>query len=85
MQLSIATEIISECIGELSDVKTAILPKNGSRRKRMNTFLRFILQEDYNVIVFEEMLKNSGLEYLFDLSKCENVKETKTAKDIGML
>nr|XP_022302858.1 uncharacterized protein LOC111110586 isoform X2 [Crassostrea virginica] len=82
MQLSIATEILSECIGEISDVKTAILPKNGSRRKRMNTFLQFILQEDYNVIVFEEMLKNSGLEYLFDLSKCEHIKETTTAKDV---
>ena len=84
MQLSIATEILSECIGDVRDVKAKILPKNGIRRKRMDTFLQFILQEDYNVIVFEEMLKSSGLEELFDLSKCKNVKDTKPAKDVGM-
>lgn len=82
MQLSIATEILSECIGDVSNAKNKILPKNGSRRKRMNTFLQFILQEDYNVIVFEEMLKNSGLEELFDFRKYE---DNKTTKDVGML
>ena len=84
MQLSIAKEILSDCIGDVRDVKTKILPKNGIRRKRMNTFLQFILQEDYNVIVFEEMLKSSGLEELFDLGKCKNVKDTKITGDVGM-
>ncbi|XP_078341394.1 uncharacterized protein LOC144627668 isoform X2 [Crassostrea virginica] len=82
MQLSRATEILSECIGDVRDVKTKILPKNGIRRKRMNTFLQFILEEDYNVIVFEEMLKSSGLEELFDLGKCKNVKDTKITRDV---
>ena len=84
MQLSIATEILSECIGDVRDVKTKIFPKNGIRRKRMNTFLQFILQEDYNVIVFEEMLKSSGLEELFILGKCKNNKYTKITGDVGM-
>ncbi|XP_078339927.1 uncharacterized protein LOC111110586 isoform X5 [Crassostrea virginica] len=82
MQLSIATEILSECIGDVRHVKTKILPKNGIRRKRMNTFLQFILQEDYNVIVFEEMLKSGGLEELFVLGECKNVKNTKITGDV---
>lgn len=85
MQLSVAREILDECNGKVSDAQEKILPKNGNRRKRMNEFLQFILQEDYNVIVFEEMLKNSGFHELFVHKKCESENTEHETKEIGML
>lgn len=84
MQFSIAKEILDECNGDVSDAQEKILPKNGNRRKRMNEFLQFILQEDYNVVVFEEMLRNSGFDELFDNIKCESENTEYETKDFGM-
>lgn len=85
MQFSIANEILHECNGDVSNAQEKILPKNGNRRKRMNEFLQFILQEDYNVIVFEEMLKNSGFDELFVPIKRESENTEHETKDFGML
>lgn len=61
MQFTFAREVLSRCIGDVDEMGKKILPKNGNRRERMSTFLQFILQEDNNVIEFENILKNNGL------------------------
>nr|XP_022306259.1 uncharacterized protein LOC111112774 isoform X3 [Crassostrea virginica] len=62
MQLKLARETLSCCIGNVSQIKEDILPKNGSRRDRMNKFIQFILKDDFNVIMFEKMMRNNGIE-----------------------
>lgn len=64
MQMRFANETLSKCIGDVELIREKILPKNGNRRQRMNDFLQFILQHDHNVIEFEGMLRNNGLEEL---------------------
>lgn len=77
MNMRFANETLSKCIGDVDLIREKILPRNGNRRKRMNDFLQFILQEDNNVIEFERMLRNNGLD---DLLKKDERKET---QDIG--
>lgn len=60
-----------------------ILPKNGNRRQRMSHFFQFILQDDYNVIEFEKVLKYNGLDKLLIIE--ENFGDDKATKDIGRL
>ncbi|XP_062571659.1 uncharacterized protein LOC134233692 [Saccostrea cucullata] len=68
MQITLARETLSKCIGDVDSIQEKILPKNGKRRQRMANFLQFILQEDHNVIQFEKMLKNNGLEDLLRIN-----------------
>lgn len=76
MQLKFAKETLSSCIGNVSKIQEDILPENGIRRDRMNKFLQFILQEDWNVIMFEKMLQNYGIEKLLRMQE--------RAQDIGI-
>lgn len=81
MQLTLVMETLSSCIGHVEDIKEQCLPRNGNRRQRMNRFLQFILRDDHNVIQFEKVLRNNGLE---ELLKNEYVPgEHISAKDIG--
>ncbi|XP_061164251.1 uncharacterized protein LOC133173280 [Saccostrea echinata] len=83
MQIPLARETLSKCIGDVDTVQEKILPKNGKRRQRMNHFLQFILKEDHNVIQFEKMLRNNGLEDLLKIN--ENIHgEHIAAEDIEM-
>lgn len=75
MNMRFASETLSKCIGEVDLIREKI--RNGNHRQRMNTFLQFILQDDNNVIEFERMLRNYGLE---ELLKKDESKET---QDIG--
>lgn len=77
MNMRLASETLSKCIGDVDLIREKILPRNGNHRQRMNTFLQFILQGDNNVIEFERMLRNYGYE---ELLKKDESKET---QDIG--
>lgn len=73
MNMRLASETLSKCIGDVDLIREKILPRNGNHRQRMNTFLQFILQDDNNVIEFERMLRNYGYE---ELLKKDESKET---------
>ena len=79
LEISLAKETLSKCIGNVDAVYEMILPKNGKRKQRMTRFLQFILQEDYNVIEFGKMLERNGLEQLL-----QN-QEPELLNDIGIL
>lgn len=64
MQITLANEILSMCIGNIDAVRNKISQMDKSRYQRMNDFLRFIVQDDHNVIEFAKVLKNNGLEDL---------------------
>lgn len=61
MQLSLAKEILSKCIGDTDAIMKRILPANGNRRQRMSELLHFVLQDDSNLIEFENILQNNDL------------------------
>lgn len=61
MQLSLAKEILSKCIGDTDAIMNRILPDNGNRRQRMSELLHFVLQDDSNLIEFENILQNNDL------------------------
>lgn len=84
MQMSLAKETLTKCIGNVDDIKEKILPNHGNRRQRMNDFLQFVLQNDQNVIEFEKILRNNGLEDM--LREDENMQENQTDRqEIGKL
>lgn len=83
MQITLARETLSKCIGDVKTIKENILPKNGKRQQRMSKFLQFILQEDHNVIEFEKMLRNNGLEELLKINEDGN-GEHLAPQDIGV-
>lgn len=64
MQMTLARETLTKCIGDVDEIKEKLLPKNGNRKQRMSDFLQFILQYDNNVIEFKRMLKRNGLQGL---------------------
>lgn len=64
MQMTLARETLTKCIGDVDEIKEKLLPKNGNRKQRMSDFLQFILQYDDNVIEFQRMLKRNGLQDL---------------------
>lgn len=83
MQMTLAMETLSECIGDVDTIKKTILPKQGTRIQRMQSFIRFILLDDHNVIVFEKMLERNGLAKILKMK--ENVeREDITSENIGM-
>lgn len=81
MQIKLARDTLSKCIGDVDGIMEKILPKNGNRRQRMSHFLQFILQDDYNVIEFEKVLKYNGLDKLLIIE--ENFGDDMATKDIG--
>lgn len=81
MQMTLVIETLSKCIGRVDDIKESCMPRNGNRRQRMNRFLQFILQDDHNVIEFEKVLKNNGLEELLEHKYVP--EEHVFAEDIG--
>lgn len=64
MQMTLAQETLTKCIGDVDEIKEKLLPKNGNRKQRMSDFLQFVLQYDDNVIEFKRMLKRNGLQNL---------------------
>lgn len=66
MQLSLAKEILSKCIGDTDAIMKRILPANGNRRQRMSELLHFVLQDDSNLIEFENILQNNDLGNIID-------------------
>lgn len=84
MQIKLARDTLSKCIGDVDGIMEKILPKNGNRRQRMSHFLQFILQDDHNVIEFEKVLRHNGLEKLLIIEENVNGDEMDT-KDIGRL
>lgn len=84
MQIKLARDTLSKCVGDVHGIMEKMLPKNGNRRQRMSHFIQFILQDDHNVIEFEEVLKHNGLDELLIIE--ENVKgDDIVTKDIGRL
>lgn len=80
--MTLAKETLSKCIGDTGMIKKKISPRFGNRKQRMSDFLRFILQDDHNVLEFEKMLKRNGLNELL-LSE-ESVQEDHISnQDIG--
>ena len=73
MQFSIARDIRSKCIGNVSAMDD-VLQGKGKRRERMNKFMEFVLQEDYNVLAFEKVLVNSGLKKLLNFETSDDVE-----------
>lgn len=84
MQITFARETLSNCIGDINGITQKILPSSGNRRQRMSNFLQFILKEDHNVIEFEKMLRNNGLEKLLKIDKNEQ-EEHVFSQNIGRL
>lgn len=84
MQIKLAKITLSKCIGDVNGIMEKVLPRNGNRRRRMSQFLQFILQDDYNVIEFEKVLKHNGLQNLLIIEEKVQGDDMGT-KDIGML
>lgn len=84
MQIKLARDTLSKCIVDVDGMMKTILPKNGNRRQRMSHFLRFILQDDHNVIEFEKVLRQNGLDELLLIEGNVNGDDMAT-KDIGRL
>lgn len=82
MQMTLAMETLSECIGDVDKIRKNILPGQGTRKQRMQNFLRFILLYDHNVIVFEKMLKRNGLENILKMKQNAG-GENITSENIG--
>lgn len=82
MQISLAKETISKCVGDVHEMRKKIYEGGKSRRERMNNFLRLIIHDDYNVIKFAKVLKENGLE---ELLACEesNQRTNISAQEIG--
>lgn len=82
MQITLARETLSSCIGDVDAIKKRILPENGSRKQRMGHFLQFILQDDHNVIEFEKMLRRNSLHDLLKIVETMEEEQLPT-KNIG--
>lgn len=82
MQISLAKETLSKCIGDVNEMRKKIYEGGKSRRERMNNFLRLIIHDDYNVIKFAKVLRENGLD---ELLACEESIQRKhiSAQDIG--
>lgn len=82
MQISLAKETLSKCIGDVNEMRKKIYEGGKSRRERMNNFLRLIIHDDYNVIKFAKVLRENRLD---ELLACEESIQRKhiSAQDIG--
>lgn len=82
MQLSLAKETLSKCVGDVNEIRQKIYEGGKSRKERMNNFLRLIIHNDFHVIEFAKVLRDNGLEEL--LSYEESVQRRHTsAQGIG--
>lgn len=84
MQITLANEILSMCIGNIDAVRNKISQMDKSRYQRMNDFLRFIVQDDHNVIEFAKVLKNNGLEDLLRSNHDVRLEDI-LVQDVGKL
>lgn len=84
MQMTLVKETLSQCIGDVDTIREKCLPRNGTRRQRMNNFLQFILQDDHNVVEFEKILRTNGLQKLLEVNKDVQEKQLPTP-GIGMI
>lgn len=84
MQITLANEILSMCIGNIDAVRNKISQLDKSRYQRMNDFLRFIVQDDHNVIEFAKVLKNNGLEDLLRSNHDVRLEDI-LVQDVGKL
>lgn len=84
MQIKLARDTLSKCVGDVDGIMEKMLPKNGNRRQRMSHFIQFILQDDHNVIEFEEVLKHNGLDELLIIDEKVEGDDIAT-KDIGRI
>lgn len=82
MQTPFARETLSKCNGNVNEIREILFDKCKSRRERMNTFLRFILHDDHNVVQFAEVLRKTGLKELLS-SKGKRQKENMSDQGIG--
>lgn len=73
MQTPFARETLSKCNGNVNEIREILFDKCKSRRERMNTFLRFILHDDHNVVQFAKVLRKTGLKDCFQVKA--SVKE----------
>lgn len=86
MQITLANETLSMCIGNVDDVKNKISQRNKSRQQRMNDFLRFIVQDDHNVIQFDKVLRKNGLQEVLHVKCKDDLKEgCISIQDIGRI
>lgn len=92
MQMVLVKETLSRCVGDVDDIRRICSPGNGYRRQRMCSFLQFILREDNNVLEFEKILRDNGLESLLtknETAEGEHIalkfKEVTVTKDHNLL
>lgn len=83
MQMTLALETLSECTGDVDKIRKNILPGQGTRKQRMQNFLRFILLYDHNVIVFEKMLERNRLYKILKMKEIVR-EEDITIQNIGI-
>ena len=66
----IIRESLNRCRSVSEDLKRAVLPAGGNlRRKRAHEFLKFILNDDINVLSFLIVAKENGLDEFIHLQK----------------
>lgn len=82
MQISLAKETLSKCVGDVNEIRKKIYEGGKSRKERMNNFLRLIIHDDYNVIEFAKVLRKNGLEELLTYEESIQRKHI-SAQDIG--
>ena len=86
MQFTIVRDTLSKCIGDVSSAMDNNLLGDEKRKERMTKFMQFVLQEDYNVLAFEKVLVNSGLQDLLNFKTSEDVKkDSEEMQGIGIL
>lgn len=82
MQISLAKETLSKCVGDVNEIRKKIYEGGKSRKERMNNFLRLIIHDDCNVIEFAKVLRENGLEKLL-ACKGSIQRRHNSAQDIG--
>lgn len=82
--MTLAKETLLKCIGNVDQIRNTISQIDKSRQQRMNDFLRFIVQQDHNVIEFARVLKNNGLEDLLRFNN-DDLRENIPVEDIGKI
>lgn len=82
MQTQFARETLSKCNGNVNEIREILYDGCKSRRERMNTFLRFILHDDHNVVEFAKELRKNGLKELLSY-KGRRQRENMSDQGIG--
>lgn len=82
MQISLAKETLSKCVGDVNEIRKKIYEGGKSRKERMNNFLRLIIHNDFHVIEFAKVLRDNGLKELLTYTESIQRKHT-SGQDIG--